>query len=196
VGRGCARVNPRVFLTQRSPAFRRRGHCGVSPAVEAGHDLGPTTSELTVTDPETQPDPAAEPDTDVHSRAPADAPGEPASRPPSPPSPPSWWRRPTRVQILALVGAFLLGACLCGGLAVVIGTAVFHDGFDRGGDRGSGHGSYERGNDGPRNRNGEGNQKGRGDGELQKPQQIVPPAPPATVAPSPSASLTPAASPS
>jgi hypothetical protein len=121
-------------------------------------------------------------------------------------APPSERRRsrPTRVQVLALVGAFLLGACLCGGLGLAIGAAVFHHHV----------GFSERGDFGPRGRNGEGrNGDGRNgrDGGQRQIRPIKPtPAPSATVplptvplptvpsatAPSPAVSVTPATSPS
>jgi hypothetical protein len=132
------------------------------------------TSELTVTDPE--PDAPVESASDVTEQAPA-----------APPSERRRWR-PTRVQVLALVGAFLVGACLCGGLGLAIGAAVFHQrpGFS------------ERGDFGPRGRHGEGRNgvgKNGRDGQVQIRPIKPTPAPSATV-PSPAASVTPATSPS
>jgi hypothetical protein len=109
--------------------------------------------------------------------------------------------RPSPKQGLALAGAFLVGACLCGGVGVGLGAAIFHDGSERG--------SYGRGHEGNRGgENGRGEswrgENGRGEGgndeqdnERGGPTRITPAPPPATIAPSTApASPTPTTSPS
>ena len=63
-------------------------------------------------------------------------PTDPTTPPPiaDPPAAPVTARRrwPSRGQGLALVLAFVLGACLCGGLGVVASAIFFHGGGDRG----------------------------------------------------------------
>jgi hypothetical protein len=167
-----------------------------------------TISELTVTDPERHPDaPAAAAagphdqteetvaTTPVAATAPA-APTTPAAVT-TPPAASGLRRfRPSPKQGLALAGAFLVGACLCGGVGVGLGAAIFHDGSERG--------SYGRGHDGDGGGDNWRGENGRGEGgneeqdnERGAPNRITPPPPPATIAPSTApASPTPTTSPS
>jgi hypothetical protein len=157
-----------------------------------------------MTHPNPQPDVPAEPaDVDAPSTASppldAPAPSAPAAQAAqaapaattAPTAPAGTGRRfgPSRRQWLGLAGAFLLGACLCGGAGVAIGAVVGH--------HESHHGSSLDGRDaGP----GRGNDRRRGDDDTRKasPAATAPTTTPATTAPAvtstPSMSPTPVAS--
>jgi hypothetical protein len=68
-------------------------------------------------------------------------------------------RRPSRNTVLGLLGAFLLGACLCGGAGIVAGAVIshHHDGGRHGQDNDRGYEEHERWkHDGERGERGQG----------------------------------------
>src|SRR5688500_10416458 len=100
-----------------------------------------------------------------------------------PPATRPWPPWPSRQQALGLIGAFLLGACLCGGAGLMIGAfAGSHDS----------HGPKRDGRDGFYRRDGDENYRrdGRFRPDLSPPAAPAVPAPP--VSPTPT---TPSASP-
>jgi len=101
-------------------------------------------------------------------------PEAPRPQPAAAPARPARRFRPTRTHILALVAAFVLGACLCGGLGVGVLAVAFH---------------HERVH--PR----QGNQR---DGRGGRPRQVTPPRimPVPTPTTAPTTAATPSTSPS
>jgi hypothetical protein len=126
-----------------------------------------------MTRPDVQPDPPVE-------GSGVDSP--PATNPPIA-SPATRWRWPSRRQSLALAGAFLIGACMCGGAGLAIGAVVANHRFDWQSNMDRGDGGY-----GPNN-----TEHGRqGDNDEPKSNKTTPRAParstPSVTTPAPSVS--------
>jgi hypothetical protein len=106
----------------------------------------------------------------------------PATSPPAAP-PAIRWRWPSRRQSLALAGAFLIGACLCGGAGLALGAVVANHGFDRESNMDRGDGGYGRNNT---------EQRRQGDNDQRKSNQTTPTGPttstPSATTPAPSVS--------